>query len=38
MTASGLRHEPKFVVEIVDGDGVTVADVEKTLYMRRKKN
>jgi len=28
----------KFVVEIVDGEGVTVADVEKTLYIRRKKN
>ena len=37
-TASGEKHEPKFVVEIVDGDGVTVADVKKTLYIRRKKN
>ncbi len=37
-TQSGEKFEPKFVVEIVDGDGVTVADVEKTLYIRRKKN
>ena len=37
-TASGEKHEPKFVVEIVDAEGVTVADVEKTLYIRRKKN
>ena len=36
-TASGEKHEPKFRVEIVDGDGVTVADVEKTLYIRKKK-
>ena len=37
-TESGEKFEPKFLVEIVDGDGVTVADVEKTLYIRRKKN
>ena len=36
-TASGEKHEPRFVVEIVDSEGVTVADVEKTLYIRRKK-
>ncbi|MBC8024154.1 MAG: YiiD C-terminal domain-containing protein [Burkholderiales bacterium] len=36
-TESGERHEPKFRVEIVDSDGVTVADVEKTLYIRKKK-
>ena len=36
-TESGEKHEPKFRVEIVDGEGVTVADVEKTLYIRRKK-
>jgi acyl-coenzyme A thioesterase PaaI-like protein len=35
-TESGEKHEPKFRVEIVDGDGVTVADVEKTLYIRKK--
>src|SRR5437588_242830 len=37
-TAAGEKHEPKFRVEIVDEQGVTVADVEKTLYIRRKKN
>jgi acyl-coenzyme A thioesterase PaaI-like protein len=37
-TQSGEKYEPKFVVEIVDAAGVTVADVEKTLYIRRKKN
>jgi len=37
-TESGEKFEPKFLVEIVDGDGVTVADVEKTLYIRRKKS
>ncbi|HET7728911.1 MAG TPA: DUF4442 domain-containing protein [Usitatibacter sp.] len=35
-TAGGGRHEPCFRVEIVDAQGVTVADVEKTLYIRRK--
>jgi acyl-coenzyme A thioesterase PaaI-like protein len=35
-TASGEKHEPKFLVEIVDAQGVTVADVEKTLYIRKK--
>src|SRR5260221_7531638 len=35
---SGEKHAPKFRVEIVDAQGVTVADVEKTLYIRRKKN
>ena len=37
-TQSGEKHEPRFVVEIVDSEGVTVADVEKTLHIRRKKN
>jgi acyl-coenzyme A thioesterase PaaI-like protein len=37
-TQSGEKYEPKFRVEIVDGEEVTVADVEKTLYIRRKKN
>ena len=37
-TQSGEKHEPKFMVEIVDAEGVTVADVEKTLYIRRKNN
>ena len=36
-TAGGEKHEPQFRVEIVDEAGVTVADVEKTLYIRRKK-
>ena|SRR5205823_5572468 len=35
-TESGDKHEPSFRVEIVDADGVTVADVEKTLYIRKK--
>ena len=37
-TAGGGKHEPQFRVEIVDEQGVVVADVEKTLYIRRKKN
>jgi acyl-coenzyme A thioesterase PaaI-like protein len=36
-TANGDKHEPTFKVEIVDAEGVTVADVEKTLYIRKKK-
>jgi acyl-coenzyme A thioesterase PaaI-like protein len=35
-TADGSKYEPKFRVDVVDGDGVIVADVEKTLYIRRK--
>jgi len=35
-TADGRKHEPVFKVEIVDPQGVVVADVEKTLYIRRK--
>lgn len=38
LTANGQKHEPVFRVAIVDGDGVTVAEVEKTLHIRRKKN
>ena len=37
-TAAGQKHEPRFKVDIVDAQGVVVADVEKTLYIRRKKN
>ena len=37
VTANGDKYEPTFRVEIVDAEGVTVADVEKTLYIRRKK-
>ena len=36
-TASGAKHEPVFHVDIVDAEGVTVADVEKTLHIRRKR-
>ena len=36
-TSSGARHEPRITVEIVDAAGVTVADVEKTLYIRKNK-
>ena len=32
------RYEPRFRVDIVDEAGVVVADVEKTLYIRRKNN
>jgi hypothetical protein len=35
-TANGEKHEPTFRVDIVDADGTVVADVEKTLYIRRK--
>jgi acyl-coenzyme A thioesterase PaaI-like protein len=37
-TASGDKFEPSFKVDIVDSAGVTVADVEKVLYIRRKKD
>ncbi|HYC36660.1 MAG TPA: DUF4442 domain-containing protein [Usitatibacter sp.] len=37
MTESGAKFEPVFRVDIVDGSGTVVADVEKTLYIRRKK-
>ena len=36
-TAGGAKFEPVFRVDIVDEAGVTVADVEKTLYIRRKR-
>lgn len=36
-TASGGKFEPAFRVDIVDAEGVTVADVEKVLYIRRRK-
>jgi acyl-coenzyme A thioesterase PaaI-like protein len=35
-TAHGARHEPTFRVRIVDRDGETVAEVEKTLHIRRR--
>ncbi len=37
-TASGEKFEPSFKVDIVDSEGVTVADVEKVLYIRRKRD
>lgn len=36
-TASGEKFEPVFRVDIVDESGATVADVEKTLYIRRRR-
>jgi acyl-coenzyme A thioesterase PaaI-like protein len=36
-TAGGDKYEPRFKVDIVDAEGVVVADVEKTLYIRKKK-
>jgi hypothetical protein len=35
-TLSGARHEPTFRVAIVDRDGETVAEVAKTLHIRRR--
>ncbi|HXS50965.1 MAG TPA: DUF4442 domain-containing protein [Usitatibacter sp.] len=35
-TAAGEKFEPTFRVDIVDAAGVTVADVEKTLYIRKR--
>jgi acyl-coenzyme A thioesterase PaaI-like protein len=37
LTESGAKHEPVFHVEIVDASGTTVADVAKTLHIRKKK-
>ena len=34
-TAHGARHEPTFHVQIVDRTGEVVAEVEKTLFIRR---
>ncbi len=34
-TAHGARHEPTFRVQIVDRAGEVVAEVEKTLFIRR---
>ena len=35
-TRDGGKYEPVFRVEITDAGGVVVADVEKTLYIRKK--
>ena len=37
-TAAGQKFEPVFRVDIVDAEGVTVADVEKTLHIRRRRD
>ena len=37
-TADGQKFEPVFKAALVDAEGVTVAEVEKTLHIRRKKN
>jgi acyl-coenzyme A thioesterase PaaI-like protein len=37
LTASGEKHEPVFRVEIVDSQGTAVAQVAKTLHIRKKK-
>lgn len=36
-TAAGRAHRPVWTVQIVGEDGKTVAEVEKTLYVRAKK-
>ena len=36
LTAQGQKHEPVFKAAIVDREGVTVAEVQKTLHIRRK--
>jgi len=37
-TAGGQKFEPRFTAALVDEKGVTVAEVEKTLHIRRKNN
>ena len=37
-TADGQKFEPRFIAALVDEKGVTVAEVEKTLHIRRKNN
>ena len=37
-TAAGEKFEPTFRVDIVDAEGVTVADVEKTLHIRKRRS
>jgi acyl-coenzyme A thioesterase PaaI-like protein len=37
-TAGGEKFEPTYSVDVVDGKGETVARVDKTLHIRRKKN
>jgi len=35
-TTRGRKHEPTFTVAVVDRDGETIAEVDKTLYIRRR--
>jgi acyl-coenzyme A thioesterase PaaI-like protein len=35
-TTRGRRHEPTFTVAIVDREGAAIAEVDKTLYIRRR--
>jgi len=35
-TASGEKYEPRYAVDVVDGQGNVVASINKTLYIRRK--
>jgi len=37
-TAAGEKYEPTYSVDVVNAQGETVACVEKTLHIRRKKN
>jgi acyl-coenzyme A thioesterase PaaI-like protein len=37
-TATGEKYEPTYAVDLVNVEGETVARVEKTLHIRRKKN
>ncbi len=38
LTANGEKYEPTFTVSIVDRDGGVVAEVDKTLYIRRSRD
>jgi hypothetical protein len=37
MTEAGDKHLHLFSVDVVDGEGLTVAKVEKLVYVRRKR-
>jgi acyl-coenzyme A thioesterase PaaI-like protein len=36
-TASGQKYEPTFAIEVIDASGDCVARIQKTLYIRRKR-
>jgi acyl-coenzyme A thioesterase PaaI-like protein len=36
--AGGEKYEPTFTVDVVDGEGQIIAQVEKLLYVRKKQN